>query len=173
MIHAKAEVSHDAKIGPGCQVWQFASVIRGAVLGRNVTVASCAIVDGATVGDRSIICHGASVHPGAELGRDVFVGPGVTICNDSWPRTHKRGWEKPVRPVVIVEDGASIGANCVVLPGVRIGARAMIAAGTTVSRDVAAGMLMGPSGAQGPFGRDEDKARMRYPGERIRGASAA
>jgi UDP-2-acetamido-3-amino-2,3-dideoxy-glucuronate N-acetyltransferase len=167
MIHKKAEVK-DSKLGDGCKVWQFASVIRGAELGDNVTVASCAIVDGAKVGADSIICHGASVHPGAVLGREVFVGPGVTICNDSWPRAHKRGWAIPERPVVIVEDGASIGANCVVLPGVRIGAGAMIAAGVTVTRDVIAGHLMGPTGAQAPIGPDPNKVRMRYPGERIR-----
>ena len=167
MIHKKAEVK-GATVPDSCHVWQFASVIRGAKLGENVTVASCAIVDGAVVGDGSIICHGASVHPGAVLGREVFVGPGVTICNDSWPRAHKRGWALPERPVVVIEDGASIGANCVVLPGVRIGAGAMIAAGVTVSRDVKAGHLMAPSGAQGPIGPDGNKIRMRFADELAR-----
>ena len=166
MIHEKAHV--EVPIPESCRVWQFASVIRGAMLGENVTVASCAIVDGATVGDGSIICHGASIHPGAVLGREVFVGPGVTICNDSWPRAHKKGWALPERPVVIVEDGASIGANCVVLPGVRIGAGAMIAAGVTVSRDVKAGHLLGPSGAQGQIGPDGNKVRMRFADELVR-----
>lgn len=167
MIHKKAEVK-GATVPDSCHVWQFASVVRGAKLGENVTVASCAIVDGAVVGDGSIICHGASVHPGAVLGREVFVGPGVTICNDSWPRAHKKGWAMPERPVVIIEDGASIGANCVVLPGVRIGAGAMIAAGVTVSRDVKAGHLMGPSNAQGPIGPDGNKVRMRFADELVR-----
>ena len=169
MIHKKAEVKN-ATLGEGCHVWQFASVVRGAVLGENVTVASCAIVDGAHVGAGSIICHGASVHPGVHIGRDVFVGPGTTICNDSWPRAHKNGWEVPSQPVVIIRDGASIGANCVVLPGVTIGEGAMIAAGTTVSRDVDPHCLMGPSGHQGPIGRDADKVRMRYPGKKARAA---
>ena len=164
MIHKKAEVKN-ATIGQGCTIWQFASVIRGAELGDNVTVASCAIVDGARVGAGSIICHGASVHPGALLGRDVFIGPGVTICNDSWPRTHKRGWSAPEQPVVVIRDGASIGANCVVLPGVTIGEGAMIAAGTTVSRDVDPWHLLGPSGAQAPIGRDDLKVRVRPVGK--------
>jgi acetyltransferase-like isoleucine patch superfamily enzyme len=36
----------------------------------------------------------------------------------------------------VVKDGATIGANAVVLPGVVIGKRAMIAAGAVVDRDV-------------------------------------
>lgn len=164
MIHKKAEVK-DAKLGDGCKVWQFASVIRGAELGDNVTVASCAIVDGAKVGAGSIICHGASVHPGVSLGQNVFVGPGTTLCNDSWPRTNKHGWSPPEAPVIVVRDGASIGANCVVLPGVTIGEGAMIAAGATVTRDVEPWHLLGPSGAQAPIGRDELKQRVRYAGK--------
>ena len=169
MIHEKAEVK-DAKLGEGCQVWQFASVIRGAELGDNVTVASCAIVDGAKVGAGSIICHGASVHPGVQIGQNVFVGPGTTLCNDSWPRTHKKGWERPQAPVIVVRDGASIGANCVVLPGVIIGEGAMIAAGVTVTRDVEPWHLLGPSGGQAPIGRDDTKQRMRFAGKMHRAA---
>lgn len=78
------------------------------------------------------------MHPGTVAGRDVFIGPGAVICNDSWPRTHKRGWQVPERATVIIEDGASIGANATVLPGVRIGRGAMIAAGSVVTCDVPA-----------------------------------
>jgi UDP-2-acetamido-3-amino-2,3-dideoxy-glucuronate N-acetyltransferase len=167
VIHKKAEVK-DAKLGDGCSVWQFASVIRGAELGDNVTVASCAIVDGAVVGSGSIVCHGASVHPGVRLGANVFVGPGTTLCNDSWPRTHKNGWAKPEAPVIVVRDGASIGANCVVLPGVTIGEGAMIAAGVTVTRDVEPWHLLSVSGAQAPIGRDDQKQRVRLAGGKAR-----
>jgi len=160
MIHKKAH-TQGSTIPESCNVWQFASVIRGAELGENVTVASGAIVDGVKVGDGSLICHGASIHPGAILGVGVFIGPGAVICNDSWPRTHKRGWEAPTKPVVIIEDGASVGANCVVLPGVRIGKAAMIAAGVTVSRDVPDRYLLSPKGLE-PIGNDANKERMRY-----------
>lgn len=160
MIHKKAHVQ-GSTVPDTCKVWQFSSVIRGAVLGENVTVASGAIVDGVKVGDGSLICHGASIHPGAEIGSAVFIGPGAVICNDSWPRTHKRGWQLPDKPVVVVEDGASIGANCVVLPGVRIGKGAMIAAGVTVARNVPANYLLSPKGLE-PIGADANKERIRY-----------
>jgi UDP-2-acetamido-3-amino-2,3-dideoxy-glucuronate N-acetyltransferase len=145
MIHKKAHALADCDVPASCKVWQFASVVRGAKLGEDCTVASCAIVDGATLGDRCLIGHGASVHPGARVGNDVFIGPGAVICNDAWPRAHKRGFDASVTSVII-EDGASIGANAVVIAGVRIGAGAMVAAGFVAARDVPARFLLGPNG---------------------------
>ena len=161
MIHKKAHVQAST-LGDGCFVWQFASVIRGAVLGNNVTVASCAIVDGARVGDNCIIGHGASVHPGVLLEADVFVGPGAVLCNDSWPRTHKRGWHVPDTPMVIVRRGASIGANATVLPGVIIGEGAMVAAGIEVRADVPAGHKLDARGLE-RIGVEANKERVRMP----------
>ena len=171
MIHKKAEVK-DATLGEGCRVWQFASVIRGAVLGDNVTVASCAIVDGAKVGADSIICHGASVHPGAVLGRGVFVGPGAVLCNDAWPRAHKDGWAPPTRPAIIMEDGATVCAGAVILPGVHIGRDAMVGAGVVCGHDVPDGMLMLSNQVCVPIGDEARKVRMRVAGERIRPSTA-
>ena len=134
MIHEKAHVEVD--LPESVSVWQFASVIRGASVGEQCSIGACAIVDGATIGDGCSIGHAASVHPGSSLGRGVFVGPGAVLCNDAWPRTHKKGWQTPEQPTVIVEDGASIGANATVLPGIRIGRNAMVAAGAVVTCDV-------------------------------------
>lgn len=138
MIHERAVVS-DSEVGAGTAVWQFASVIRGAKIGDGCSVGSCSVVDAAAVGDRCAIGHGAQVHPGTVIGRDVFVGPGAIICNDRWPRTSKDGFDfegLQSKPTVIVEDGASIGAGAIILPGVRVGRRAMIAAGVVCAIDV-------------------------------------
>lgn len=159
MIHKKAEV-RDSTLGDGCNVWQYASVIRGAVIGADCTIAANAIVDNARIGDRCLIGHGAGVHPGAHLGDEVFVGPGATICNDAWPRAHKRGFDPSQRSVTI-ENGASVGANAVVLPGVRIGAGAMVAAGSVVARDVPPLHIHGPSGAVAPIGDEEARCAAR------------
>lgn len=164
MIHEKAEVTCD--VPASCTVWQFASVIRGARLGEGCTIAACAIVDGAELGEGCAVGYGASVHPGAHLGARVFVGPGAVICNDAWPRTHKRGWNIPERPVVIVEDDASIGANATVLPGVRIGRGAMVAAGSVVTCDVPEGHVWLHKGEIRRI--VSEPARLRYPKELMR-----
>ena len=44
-VHKKAHVQ-DATLGEGCLIWQFASVTRGVVLGRECSVAPGAMLDG-------------------------------------------------------------------------------------------------------------------------------
>lgn len=148
-IHPLAHVD-GVTIGARTRVWQFASVIRGTVLGADCNVASCATLDGPVFGDRCIICQGVAMGPGFLFGSDVFVGPNVTICNDRWPIPDKAGFDLTALQrgqwAVIVRDGASIGANAVVLPGVTIGERAMVAAGAVASRDVPADHLLGRDG---------------------------
>lgn len=141
MIHPLAVVDGDLE---GVTVWQFASVIRGAKIGAGSSIGSCAIVDGAKLGRRVRVGHGASIHPGALIGDDVFIGPAAIICNDPYPQAGSDfdvGELLAGKVVVRIEDRASIGAGAVILPGVTIGKGAMIAAGSVVTRDVARGAL--------------------------------
>lgn len=166
-VHPKAHVE-DATIGPRCKVWQFASVIRGTVLGADCNVASGATLDGPVFGDRCKISQGVAMGPGFLFGDDVFVGPNVTICNDRWPRVDQDGFDIEVlraKYAVMVLNGASIGANAVVLPGVRIGAGAMIAAGAVVNRSVPAGHLFRRDGRIEMIGSQHNTKRMWRAGE--------
>lgn len=164
-IHPMAQVDDSAKIGTGSKVWQFASVIRGAVLGRNCSVASCAIVDGAILGDGCTIGHGASVHPGVKAGNGVFIGPGAIACNDMWPETSKEGFDLATLLAgefcIIIGDGATIGAGAVILPGVRIGKGAFVAAGAVVDRNVPDGFLWRRNGYLTPMPAARREKRMR------------
>lgn len=168
-IHPKAHVE-DAIIGARSKVWQFASVIRGARLGEDCNVASGACFDGSRADDRVIICHNLAAGPGFWLQDDVFIGPNVTLCNDNWPRAHKRGFEGAVEWSIIVEKGATIGANAVVMPGVRIGAGAMVAAGSVVSRNVPPKHLHRMNGQVEPITDEEAKcaSRVRLVGALVR-----
>lgn len=148
VIHHLAHVEN-SDLGENTRVWQFASVIRRAVIGNSCRVAAGAVIDGATVGDRTIISNGAHLNPGTWVGTDVFIGPHVVTCNDAWPRVSKEGFElELINGLCIVKicDGASIGANAVVLPGITIGAHAMVAAGSVVDRSVPTGCLFRRTG---------------------------
>lgn len=138
-VHANAVVK-DAEIGVGTTVWQFATVIRHANVGRDCNIGSCSVVDGATIGDKCSVGHGAQLHPGLSAGNEVFFGPGCIVCNDPWPRVRKGDFDidriLEGFTTVRIGDGASIGARAVVLPGVSIGAGAMIAAGAVVDCSV-------------------------------------
>lgn len=143
-IHRLALVE-GSRVGARSRVWQFASVIRGAVVGDDCNIASGACLDGSQIGDRCILGHNIAMGPGFRVFDDVFIGPNVTLCNDAWPRAEKGDFDagrfNPVTFAIIIESAASIGANSVILPGVRIGHGAMIAAGSVVTKDVAPGWL--------------------------------
>jgi acetyltransferase-like isoleucine patch superfamily enzyme len=165
VIHPQACIDATVTIGEGAAVWQFASVIRGAKIGRDCSIGSCAVVDGARLGDGCRIGHGAQVHPGVDLGNEVFIGPGAVIANDRWPRVSKEGFDLAALisgpPCVVIENGASVGANATVLPGVRIGRNSMVAAGAVVTGDVPANYLwLRMGGPPMPIG-DRERERVR------------
>lgn len=161
-IHPQAYVDRTCQIGEGSKVWQFASVTGGTVLGADCSVSPFAMLHGPVFGDRCRISGGVMMGPGFLIEDDVFIGPNVTLANDAWPRAGKAGYRPEqfdgTRWAVIIEDGASIGANTVILPGVRIGARAMVAAGSVVTKDVPPAALWS-DGAWRHVDGEEDRMR--------------
>ena len=150
-VHRLALCESD-EVGAGTQIWAFAHVMKGAVIGRDCNIGDHAFVEtGARIGDRVTLKNQAMVWDGVEIGDDVFVGPGVSFTNDVSPRSRrlllpavaarqpaKAEWLVPT----CVGNGASLGARCVILPGAHIGAYAMVAAGAVVTREVPAHALV-------------------------------
>jgi len=139
-IHPTAEVSPQATVGDGTQIWHWVQVREGARIGRDCVLGKDVYVDvDVVLGDGCKVENFASIYRGVTLGDRVFVGPHVCFTNDPYPRADPAGWEVvPTR----VEAGASIGANATVLCGVMIGKRAMVAAGAVVTKDVPAHALV-------------------------------
>ena len=99
---------------------------------------------GAVVGSRCKIQSHAFICTGVELGDEVFVGHGVIFINDKLPRATAASGELQTAEdwellATVVERGASLGSGAVVLGGIRIGAHALVGAGSVVTRDVAPG----------------------------------
>jgi acetyltransferase-like isoleucine patch superfamily enzyme len=75
---------------------------------------------------------------GITLEDNVMIGSNVTFTNDMYPRSKNKEWKLLKTRVC---KGATIGAGCVILPGITIGEGAFIAAGSVVTKDVPAGEL--------------------------------
>ena len=135
MVHPTAIVEPGAVIGKGTRVWHHshvrsqASVGDGCVIGKNVFIDAFAVV-----GDRCKLQNNVCVYHGVTIGDDVFVGPSATFTNDLVPRAFNTDWKITKTSV---GNGASIGANATIVCGNRLGEYSMIAAGATVTRDVA------------------------------------
>lgn len=131
-------------IGDGTRIWAFAHVMEGVRIGRDCNIGDHAFIEtGVDVGDGVTIKNGVMVWKGVHLAPYVFIGPGVTFTNDLRPRSPRAPFmrqagvtEKDWLVETWVDEGASVGAGAVVLPGVRIGAYAMVGAGSVVTRDV-------------------------------------
>ncbi|HEV8523296.1 MAG TPA: acyltransferase [Terriglobales bacterium] len=131
------------QIGDGTRIWAFSHVMQGALIGRNCNIGDhCFIESGALIGDNVTIKNGNMLWEGVTLGDGVFVGPQVIFTNDLRPRSPRlplasdryldRAWLLPT----VVEEGVSLGAGAIVLPGLTIGQYAMLGAGAVVTRDV-------------------------------------
>lgn len=141
-VAESADVDPASAIGEGSSIWHLAQVREGAVLGVNCVVGRGAYVgSGVEIGDNVKIQNYALVYEPAVVADGVFIGPAVVFTNDHFPRavnpdgSAKSGadWEQVG---VTVREGASIGARSVCVAPVTIGRWALVAAGSTVIRDV-------------------------------------
>jgi sugar O-acyltransferase (sialic acid O-acetyltransferase NeuD family) len=95
------------------------------------------VLGGASIGPGAQVCAGAVIGVGASVGANVIVNTGATVDHDDElqadsfvaPGAHLAGR-------VVVGEGAWVGLGAVVLSGVRLGARAVVAAGAVVLADV-------------------------------------
>ncbi|WP_339488045.1 acyltransferase [Pseudomonas sp. EL_65y_Pfl2_R95] len=134
-IHSLADASN-ASIGAGTRVWQYSVILAGAKIGTNCNLCAHTLVEGdVVIGNNVTVKSGVFLWDGTRIEDDVFIGPNATFTNDLMPRSK-------VYPDafsgIVVQQGASIGANATLLPGINIGRYAMVGAGAVVTKDVPA-----------------------------------
>ncbi|WP_449394522.1 acyltransferase [Devosia riboflavina] len=121
---------YGCSIGAQTRIGTFVEIQRGAVIGERCKVSS-----------HCFICEGVVLEDG------VFLGHGVMFTNDRYPKALNRDGslqsasDWTLEPTRVCE-GASIGSNATILPGVTIGAFALVGAGSVVTRDVPAGAIV-------------------------------
>ena len=105
------------------------------------------IQKGARIGKRCKISSHTFICEGVTLEDEVFVGHGVIFINDRYPQaTNGQGslqTEADWKCVpTLVKRGAAIGSGSTLLCGITIGERAMVGAGSVVTKDVPAGAIV-------------------------------
>lgn len=131
-IHSSSDVQ-SRQIGAGTVIWQFCVVLADARIGSNCNINAFVFIENdVVIGNNVTVKCGVQLWDGIEIHDDVQIGPNVTFSNDRLPKA-KQSYTLEMTKVL---QGASIGANATICPGITIGKHAMIGAGAVVTRDV-------------------------------------
>lgn len=159
VIHPNVHISGRTEIGRECVI-EPSAIIRGCRIGDRVTVKAGSVLEDSVVHDAASIGPMAHLRPGtvlmeevkvgnfvetkktvmgkgakashltylgdAEVGREVNIGCGTITCNYDGVNKHR----------TVIEDNVFIGSDVQLVAPVTVGRNALVAAGTTVTRDV-------------------------------------
>ena len=100
-------------------VWQYCVIFPNCKIGENCNICShCLIENDVEIGNNVTVKCGVQIWDGITLEDNVMVGSNVTFTNDMYPRSKNKDWKLLKTRVC---KGATIGAGCVILPGITIG----------------------------------------------------
>lgn len=141
------------EIGDACIIGTLTVLYRGCKIGNKVMVADLASVrEDVEIGEYTIVGRGVTVENKVRIGKrckleteayitalseiedGCFIAPEVTFTNDNFLGRTKERFK--YHKGVTLRRGARVGANVTFLPGVTVGADALVAAGSVVTRDV-------------------------------------
>ena len=129
VIHAFSHLE-GARLASGASVGPFARLRPGAVLEQGAKVGNFVEMKNAVLGEGAKASH-LTYLGDATVGAGANIGAGTITCNYDGYFKHRTE----------IGPGAFIGSNSALIAPVRIGADAIVAAGSAVSRDVADGEL--------------------------------
>lgn len=121
---------YGCEIGDETKIGTFVEIQKNAIVGKRCKISS-----------HSFICEGVVIED------NVFIGHGVIFINDSFPRATTADGNLQTEADWKVERttikrGASVGSGATILANVTVGERALVGAGSVVTKDVPAGAVV-------------------------------
>lgn len=121
---------YGCSIGDNTKIGTFVEIQKNSTIGKNCKISS-----------HTFICEGVHIED------DVFIGHNVTFINDKYPRaTSESGGLQTESDWKVVETfikkGASVGSSATILCGVTVGEKAIVGAGSVVTKDVPDGAIV-------------------------------
>lgn len=147
-VHPSSDVDESAQVAGSASIWHLAQVRDNAIVGDGCVIGRGAYVgSGVELGANCKVQNAAMLYEPATLAAGVFIGPGVILTNDHFPRAVSpdgslKSADDWNHVGVTCEEGSSVGAGAVCVAPVTIGRWSMVAAGSTVIKDVPAFALV-------------------------------
>ena len=121
---------YGCEVGDNTKIGAFVEVQKNATIGKNCKISS-----------HTFVCEGVTIED------DAFIGHSVTFINDSYPRATIGNGQMQTEADwkverTVVKKGASIGSGSTILANVVIGEKAIVGAGSVVTKDVPANAIV-------------------------------
>ena len=115
----------DSKCGPSASIGPNALIRDGASIGEDAQAGNCVEIKNSRIGDGTLIGHLCYVGD-ADVGPNSVIGAGAITCNFDGVSKHR----------TVIGSRAFIGSNVSLIAPIRVGEKAIVGAGSVVTRDV-------------------------------------
>jgi len=130
-IRAGSIIYSNVILGDNCQTGHNVMIREKTKIDRNSLIGTNAVIDGnVVIGENVSIQTGVYIPLFCKIGNNVFMGPYSKLTNDKYMMRKKYDLIGP-----ILEDEVSLGANSVILPGVKLKKGTIVGAGSIVTKD--------------------------------------
>lgn len=140
VIRAFTVIYAGNRIGNGFVTGNKTNIRELNVIGDNVAIGTLSVVEHHVTIEDGVRIHTQVFIPEYSiLKKDAWIGPNTVLTNARYPRSPRA---KEELKGVTVEEGAKLGANVTILPGVIVGKNSLVGAGSVVTKDVPPGTIV-------------------------------